>query len=319
VSRTPNISVAICTRNRCGLLAKTLDRLAQAERPISGAWDILVVNNACTDNTRALVASFLDRLPLRETYEPRVGLSHARNRALGETKGSHIAFIDDDVLVGEGWLTAQLDLAKRHPEASVFAGPVQPYFPVLPDPDVMKAFPFLRKGFCEVVHEQSEGLLPDDLMPAGANMAFRRSAIDGLRFNTRLGLTDGFLGGHEDHEFLRCVFARGDPAIWSPQLQVQHYVDVGRMNVRYLAKNERDRARTRVRSSKRASGLKLFSVPLPVLAGYVVAKTVYSFWSLTPFRRPKLAWMARSERFTGKVQEYQTKGGDRKDDVIEAT
>ena len=286
----------------------TLDRLARVAKPPRGSWDVLVVNNACTDNTRAVVASFGDRLPLRETYEPQPGISHARNRALAETKGSHISFIDDDVFVGDRWLTAHVDLVQRYPEATVFAGPVQAYFPVAPDPDLVEAFPFLRNGFCQLDHEQSEGPLPDDLLPVGANMTFRRTALDGLRFDARLGHTPDNFGGHEDVEFLRQVLARGDLSIWSPRLQVQHYVDTARLNASYLVRLERDRACTRIRSSLRSPGPRLFGIPLPVLAGYVVAHAVYGFWRLTPLRRPKLVWLAKSQRFTGKVQEYLAEG-----------
>ena len=307
MTRGLKISVAICTWNRCELLANALDRLAGGAQPPRVPWEVLVVNNACSDDTSTVVASFAERLPIQEMFEPEPGLSHARNRALHESTGTHVAFIDDDVFVEEGWLVAFADLAGRYPEAAVFAGPVQAYFPVTPDPDVVAAFPYLRRGFCGLDHEQSEGPLPGGLLPAGANMAFRKAALDGLRFEARLGAKRDEGYGHEDVEFVRRVLARGGSAVWSPQFRVQHYVDPARMSPAYLVRFERDRARSRIRASRRPSGPNIFGVPLPVLAGYVVAHTVCGFWRLLPVRRPKLVWMAKSQRFTGKVQEYLAK------------
>jgi len=115
MSQGLKISVAICTWNRSRQLAVTLDRLARVTNPSGVNWDVLVVNNACSDDTSAVVASYADRLHIRETHEPRPGVAGARNRALAETTGSHIAFIDDDVLVEREWLTTYARLALRQP------------------------------------------------------------------------------------------------------------------------------------------------------------------------------------------------------------
>ncbi len=150
----------------------TLDYLARSDAPADCIWDILVVNNACTDDTSQVVTSFAGRLPVRETYERRSGLSAARNRALVETTGSHIAFIDDDVHVHRGWLRTLRRLATTYPDCAVLSGPVHPYFPIDPDPDLVAAFPYLKKGFCALDYGLPEGPLRERLLPAGANRRF---------------------------------------------------------------------------------------------------------------------------------------------------
>ena len=159
VSQTTKISVAICTWNRSKLLAMALEHLAKVTRPGRMPWEVLVVNNGCFDDTSAVVSSFAERLPVREVAEPRLGLSAARNRAVDESTGSHVAFIDDDVLVEEEWLAVFADLVERYPRAAAFGGPVRAYFPVSSDPDVVAAFPYLRKGFCEIDRSLPEGPL----------------------------------------------------------------------------------------------------------------------------------------------------------------
>ena len=54
--------------------------------PVGADWELLVVNNNCTDATDAVVASFVDRLPVRRLFEATPGLSTARNLAVREAK-----------------------------------------------------------------------------------------------------------------------------------------------------------------------------------------------------------------------------------------
>ena len=301
----PRISVAICTWNRSAQLATTLEHLSSAHVPAGCAWEVVVVNNACTDDTSQVVASFVDRLPIRETSEPRSGLSTARNRALAETAGTVIAFIDDDVRVHPGWLASLARLESKYPDCAVLAGPVRPFFSVSPDPELVAAFPYLRKGFCSLDHRQPEGPLESGLLPAGANMAFRRTAIARLEFALHLGPANGSLEGHEDVDFVRRVYALGGTAVWSPDLVVDHRVDPSRMTLDYLVRLERDRARTRIRSAHTHPGPKLFGVPVSVLGGLSAAHAAYAFWSVTPMARQKLIWKVRCERYKAKAEEHR--------------
>lgn len=93
--------------------------------------------------------------------------------------------------------------------------------------------------------------------------------------------------------------------IWSPQLRVEHYVDPSRMAAAYLLRLERQRARTRIRSSTRSRGPKLLGIPLSALAGLAVTHAIYAFWRLLPSPRQRLVWMVRCHRFRAKVQEYR--------------
>ena len=54
---TPLVSVAICTWNRSAVLGLTLDQLTRLRVPADVEWELLVVNNNCTDDTDAVCAS----------------------------------------------------------------------------------------------------------------------------------------------------------------------------------------------------------------------------------------------------------------------
>ncbi len=73
--------------------------------------ELLVIANACTDNTREVVETMMTQFtfPVRVIEEPAVGLNHARNLAVREAAWDTLAFLDDDVGLEPGWLEGILE------------------------------------------------------------------------------------------------------------------------------------------------------------------------------------------------------------------
>src|SRR5438067_1333131 len=113
------LSIAICTWNRATLLEQTLASIASATVP-TAAWEVIVVNNNCTDETEAVLERFLSLLPLKRVFEGAPGLSNARNAAIKAASGDYLIWTDDDVLVGTDWLVAYERAFTRWPDAAVF-------------------------------------------------------------------------------------------------------------------------------------------------------------------------------------------------------
>lgn len=266
-----HLSVAICTWNRCELLSKTLQSLTRVRLPAAFSWELLVVNNNCTDATDQVVEAFAKSLPLRLLHEPRAGLSHARNRALLECRAAYLLFTDDDVQVDAGWVTAFVDAVRQYPNAPVFGGPVEPWFQSLPDPELVAAFPAVRNGFCGVDHERPLGPLPEPLRVTGANMAFKVAALGELRFDPALGVNQETLGGGEETALIAMVRARGGEVIWVPEMRLRHYVDPSRMQIGYLIRLARDRGRSSIREKGAPLGTSVAGVPLRLVMRLIAA------------------------------------------------
>ena len=81
-SPQPAISVVVCTRDRAHRLSACLDHLREARSACSHASEIVVVDNASRDATPDVVRARADGLSLRYLFEPRPGLSTARNRGI---------------------------------------------------------------------------------------------------------------------------------------------------------------------------------------------------------------------------------------------
>ena len=72
------VTVAICTWNRASLLDQTLTQMHQLRVPSNVEWELLIVNNNCTDDTDAVIARHHGVLPLRRLFESKPGLSNVR-------------------------------------------------------------------------------------------------------------------------------------------------------------------------------------------------------------------------------------------------
>ena len=94
-----NVTVVLCTYNRCESLAKALESVAQSAVPASVQWEVLIVDNNSKDGTQSVVEDFCRRHPGRFHYlfEPHPGKSHALNAGIREARGDVLAFMDYDV------------------------------------------------------------------------------------------------------------------------------------------------------------------------------------------------------------------------------
>ena len=97
-------SVIIATYNRAVELVKTLESLKGLET--TEPWEVIIVDNNSTDNTREVVLAQVDSypVPLRYVMEKEQGRSAALNAGIRLAKGEILAITDDDVRVEPDWL-----------------------------------------------------------------------------------------------------------------------------------------------------------------------------------------------------------------------
>ncbi len=205
-----DLTVIIVTYNRCQSLAKTLESVAASSLPRSVEWEVLVVDNDSTDQTRQVVEDFRFSYPGRFRYlsEPNPGKSFGLNAGILDSRGNILAFIDDDVTVESTWLQ-NLTAALLSGEWAGAGGRIlldrnfsPPRWLALDGPwnmgGMLAGFD-LGDNACEL-HEA----------PYGANMAFRRRMFEkyGL-FRTDLGPSPNreIPRPNEDTEFGRRLIA----------------------------------------------------------------------------------------------------------------
>ncbi|MEI6033656.1 MAG: glycosyltransferase [Verrucomicrobiae bacterium] len=222
------ITIAICTYNRCGSLRTTLASFAACEVPAGLEWEMLLVDNASTDATPAVAREFDGALPLRYIFEPKQGLSHARNRAVAEASGSGLLlFTDDDILVERSWIEAYHAAASRHPEADFFGGRVIPHFSEGRPSWLLDERMDLLDGFygCYDLGPEMREIIGGDILPIGGSMGFRQSCFSGSqRFRTDLGVIGRGMGRGEETEFLGRLVRDGKRGLYVARARCHHGV-----------------------------------------------------------------------------------------------
>lgn len=233
-------TVLICTYNRSALLGATLDGLAGTRldpaRPLR--WNVVVVDNNSSDDTRAIVSARAGRYPVELVYvfERAQGKSHALNTGLAATSAALVVFTDDDVRVDPGWLEAACRPMLDDPSVAYTGGPV---FPIWERPrpswlddrrsDLWGTLAILDYGRERFVFEDKHRV------PLGANMAVRRSLVDRIGgFDPALGRTGTSLLGQEQAEFFCRSRAIGAHGLYVPEMSLHHHVPASRLTRTYF-------------------------------------------------------------------------------------
>ena len=121
-SSTLTTSVVIATRNRAEMLEEALQSIVdQTLCPT----EVVLVDNASTDQTPEVADRFRSKLNLVYVIEPQLGVAHARNRGIATARGDIVAFIDDDCLPDPEWLQNMVWRFESDPSIGVVGGVTQ--------------------------------------------------------------------------------------------------------------------------------------------------------------------------------------------------
>lgn len=245
-----DIAVIVCTFNRSESLAKALASAAVQELPACVTWEVLVVDNNSTDQTRHIVEEFSRKCPGRYRYlfEPRQGKSYALNSGIREAHGDVLAFIDDDVIAEPTWLQNLTEHLLNGDCAGV-AGRILPEKSFTPPSWIPLQDRYALAPLAVFTPNLEAGPLTDT--PFGANMAFHRRVFEKHGgFRTDLGPQPGGASPQksEDSEFGHRVLAAGEKLRYEPSAVVYHSVPAERVRKPYFLAWWRDKARSDIRA-----------------------------------------------------------------------
>jgi glycosyltransferase involved in cell wall biosynthesis len=227
-------SVVVCTYNRAALLREALRSLF-AQKVQNLNYEIVVIDNNSVDDTPATVESLKAEspVPLRYFRETQQGNAYARNAGVEQSAAPIIAFLDDDCIADENWLTTIKSAFDRDPELAFVGGRVLPVWERDP-PSWLNTSHWAPLALLDYGTEEREikGQTPLGLLTA--NIAVRKEVFEELGgFLPSLQRVKGSIGSMEDHEFLLRICRGGKRGVYLPDSITWAGVDPERMTKAY--------------------------------------------------------------------------------------
>ena len=229
------VSLVICTCNGAARIEATLAAIRDQQVDHDIPWEVIVVDNASTDGTAEIAAGFwTSQVPFKVVHEKRQGITFARMCGIENASFDFVSFIDDDNLVGPGWVETLYWFFMHYPEAGMCGGNNEAVFET-PPPDWFEAI-----ETCYAVGKQggetsditdSKGFL----WGAGLSLrktVFRQLLSAGFEFHTS-GRTGARLSAGDDTELSLAFIAAGSRLWYVENLRLRHMIPAARLTWPY--------------------------------------------------------------------------------------
>jgi glycosyltransferase involved in cell wall biosynthesis len=220
-----HISVCICTYKRPELLRRVLQEVGSQDTGGLFSFSIVVADNDQGRSGEALVSEFvaISSVPVKYCVEPQQSIALARNRAVENSEGNFIVFIDDDEFPAKEWLQNLYNTCRKYNAAGVL-GPVKRHFDEKP-PDWIAKSKFYERP------DHPTGLVMEWRKCRSGNVLLKRELFVGEEqpFNPE------FRTG-EDQDFFRRKTAVGRTFVWCNEAIVYEVVPPVRWKRKFMLK-----------------------------------------------------------------------------------
>ena len=227
------ISVIIPSFNRAHYLNGALESLTVQETDDRITYEVVIVDNASTDNTREVVEAFALTcdIPVRYLYEPNPGDAPPRNKGIRETDGDWLAFFDDDQFAEPRWLLNMLDVGEAQ-NTALIGGPVHLD---LDEAIIPQLSPACRSTLREMKPYAGDQPYEERVKPGTGNLMVARRLFD------EIGLfAEDIKEGGSDWKLVKDARDHGVIPWYASKAKIRHRVDGNRMTPAYFGWDARN-------------------------------------------------------------------------------
>ena len=215
--RDPVVSVIVVSYNRSADLRLSLQALLDTGYP---ALELIVVDNASSDDAAAVAASFAEVKLLRSPTN--LGFAGGNNLGLAHATGEYVALVNNDAVVEAAWIRDLVAFLEAHPDAAGAGGKAYHWNDRCPVGDRRNPYYSYSTVNPDTCHAKAFRDTPDQVREvvtlSGCAVMLRRRAIDDVG---PVFLEPEFFTYYEETDLFARLLARGwrlyytgAPAVW---------------------------------------------------------------------------------------------------------
>ncbi len=223
----PTISIIVPTYNRASWLGEALESLEAQQTEGLFTYDIVVIDNASSDNTKEVVECRAATSDISILYCHSVppGDAPTRNEGLRNSESDWIAFFDDDQLATPHWLSG-LFKATRDCHSKIVGGPV---LLDLPADELEWLGPICRRALRELdFYSRLHPYVGKDL-PGTGNTMVARELFDELG-----NFDESMTTGGSDSDFFIRAYEAGHSLWFTPDAPIRHRIGRDRLEPEFF-------------------------------------------------------------------------------------
>jgi glycosyltransferase involved in cell wall biosynthesis len=234
------VSVIVCCYNSASRIGATLEHLARQRTSGAWSWEVVVVDNASTDNTAELAAQTWRRLgradvSLTVANQSKPGLSWARAKGIETAHYDVLIFCDDDNWLAPDYVAEAFSLLEACPQVGAAGG----HGTATADVPLPEWFDQYKNCYaCYPQGEQDGELSGVYAFLYGAGLVLRRAALSRLEARGFTPLLPDRVGNKlssgGDTELSYALRLAGYTLWFSEKLVFRHYIPASRLTQRYL-------------------------------------------------------------------------------------
>ena len=235
-----DVSVVICAYNAETRLTEGLEALAGQRVSEDLAWEVVLVDNNSSDNTRQVALDFQRNRKmgnLRVVDEPQQGLMYARRRGFLASTGRIISYLDDDNVVNAEWVNEIKAFFDAHPKTGIVGPKILP----LTDFKLPAHYEYVKIALAirDLGDRAIQLTPPHHGPPPGAGMTCLREAVKDIFRNSNFSVV-----GRQGDELSSCedsvtgfqVLHAGWELWYNPRMTILHRLPRCRFEMDYLAR-----------------------------------------------------------------------------------
>lgn len=227
------ISVIICCYNSERIIKRCLQHLFNQKTNPNLKWEIILVNNNCTDNTEKIAKEqFISHPNIKSKIitENKPGLIYARTKGIQNAQYKYILFCDDDNLLCESYIQTAYSIINNDNRIGACGGMGIGEFEILPSPIIQ------RMQNCYALGSQKMNIA----FLYGAGICIRKEIYDQIINNKYplflTGRKGNLLLAGDDSEICKWIILMGYKLEASDALTFKHVLPKNRLNITYLKK-----------------------------------------------------------------------------------